>query len=151
MSLRNRSSLPGMCTIYYDDETGYFSGSTLSGLQNALQRISDMFQNISDNNQCVELMTNYLCHYYFPLCDRMTDRIIPVCNRSCALIGNNENCSALRDIANEQLGQDNIIPPGETCLQTYRSFVNLPLVSGDCLAIEGESIIIIIMYIYLNI
>ena len=137
MSLHNHTRLPEMCTIHYDDGYGYFNGSLISGLQNSFRRIDRMFQRVSDSNQCVELMTIYLCYYYFPPCNQTTGEIIPVCSRSCALTLNNENCSALRRIITDILEQDNIVSPGDSCLQTHRSFVNPPQVSEDCLSIES--------------
>ena len=137
MSLSNNTRLPEICTVYYDDGDGYFDGSSISGLQNSFQRIDNMFQRVSDSNQCVELMKSYLCHYYFPSCDQTTGEIVPVCRRSCALTLNNEDCSALRRIVTDILEQENVLSPGDSCLQTHRSFVNPPLVSEDCLAIEG--------------
>ena len=137
MSLNNCTSLPEMCTTYYVDGNGYFSGGTLNGLQRAFQRISDMFQNVSDINQYVELMTSYLCHYYFPSCDQMTGEIIPVCGNSCTLTLNIEDCSALREIVNYELEQDNITLIGDSCSKTHRSFVNPFSLSENCLSIEG--------------
>ena len=122
---------------YYDDGDGYFSESTLSGLQNAFQRISNMVRSVSDSNQCVELMTNFLCHYYFPLCNQITGEIIPVCNHSCALTLTDEDCSSLREIVNGELEQDNVTSPKESCSQTYHSFSNPSSVSKDCFSIYG--------------
>jgi len=137
MSLSNRTDLPEMCAIYYDDGDGYFSGSTFSGLQNAFQRISNMVRSESDSNQCVELMKNFLCHYYFPLCNQTTGEIIPVCNHSCTLTLTDEDCSALREIVKGELEQDNVTSPKESCSQAYRSFGNPLSVSKDCFSIYG--------------
>ena len=101
----------------------------------ALLRISRIFQ--SESNPCVDLMENYLCHYYFPLCNLTTGETTLVCNSSCALLVNNENCSDLRTIANEELEDDDIVPPDDVCLQTHSSYINPPVLSGNCLSIEG--------------
>ena len=104
----------------------------------ALLRISRTFQNESNNlNPCVDLMENYLCHYYFPLCNLTTGETTLVCNSSCALLVNNVNCSDLRTIANEELEEDDIVPPDDVCLQTHSSYINPPVLSGNCLSIEG--------------
>ena len=126
-----------MCARYYDDRNGYFSGSSLSGLPMALTRITDTFDSEHSLNPCLDLMLNYVCHYYFPSCTQAGDEIILVCDRTCALLTNNQNCSVLREIVNDELEQDNILSIGDSCAQMYRSFVNPPPVSENCLAIEG--------------
>ena len=87
-------------------------------------------------------MENYLCHYYFPLCNQTTGEITPVCRSSCALLANNEDCSELVEITNEELVEitneelsqvDSI----GNCLQTYRNYSGVPAVSENCLSIEG--------------
>ena len=127
-----------MCITYYDDIDGYFSGSSLNRLQEAFQGITETFNSESHSlNPCVDLMLNYLCHYYFPSCNQTDDEITPVCNRTCTFLTNNQNCSVLREIANQELEQHNLLSTGDSCVQTYRSFVNPPPVSENCLAIEG--------------
>jgi len=104
----------------------------------ALNRVNNIFQSDSNNlNPCLDLMEQYLCYYYFPLCNVMTGEIIPVCSSSCALLRNNEDCSDLLEIANEEFEQDNISPPGDMCILTYRNFVNTPRISTNCTSIEG--------------
>ena len=124
-----------MCEKYYSGSDGYINGSEISGLQEAMQRISDTLQNESDNT-CIELMESYLCHYYFPLCNLTTGEITGVCQSSCHLLINNEDCSELVKITNMQLQQYNITPHHE-CLQTHRMFINPPALSENCLSIEG--------------
>ena len=126
-----------MCTRYYDGSDGYFSGRSLGGLRNVFQRAIDEFDREHSLNPCVDLMLNYFCHYFFPLCDQATGEIIPVCGRSCTLLTNNQNCSALRDIINDELERESLASTGDTCGQTHRSFVNSPPVSENCFAIEG--------------
>ena len=82
-------------------------------------------------------MSNYICQYFFPSCNQMTGEITPVCDRTCVLLTNNGNCSTLRRIVNEELERENIASTGDSCTRTYRSFGNPPLVSENCLAIEG--------------
>ena len=126
-----------LCRPYYNPESGYFSsGSEISGLRMALPSINDLFQDDRNLNPCVDLMLNYLCLYYFPSCDLTTEEITPVCDSSCALIANNENCSELREIANGQLKRYNVTPSSD-CRQTYSIYVNPPAVSENCLSIIG--------------
>ena len=88
------------------------------------------------DNSCIELMENYLCHYYFPSCNVTTGEVTPVCRSSCALLANNEDCSELMKYVNGQLTQYNVAPPDD-CRQTYSIYVNPPAVSENCLSIEG--------------
>ena len=127
-----------LCTSYYSPESGYFSSSSeISGLHMALPSINGIFQDDHNLNPCVDLVLNYLCHYYFPSCNLATGEVTPVCDSSCALIANNENCSELREIANEQLKHYNVTPSSD-CRQTYSTYVNPPAVSQNCLSIiEG--------------
>ena len=94
-------------------------------------RVSDSY----NLNLCVELMENYLCHYYFPLCNQTTGEITPVCRSSCALLANNEDCTELMEITNEKLSQFDSIG---SCLQTFRTY-SAPAVSENCLSIEGKN------------
>ena len=126
----------GFCTPYYSPGNGHFSGSEISGLQMALSEINRMFQDEHNLSSCMDLMLNYLCHYYFPSCNLTTDEITPVCESSCALLANNENCSKLREIVDEQLEHYNVTP-SSGCLQTYNMYVDPPAVSQNCLSIIG--------------
>ena len=139
VSLNSTSTdLPGFCRKYYNDSEHYINGSIESGLQVVLNEINDMFQSDSYNlNPCVELMENYLCHYYFPLCNQTTGEITPVCRSSCALLANNEDCSELMmEITNEKLNQFDSIG---NCLQTFRIYENASAVSENCLSVEGKN------------
>ena len=128
------TDFPGFCRRYYNDSEHFINGSTNNGFR-ILSKINDIFQSESYNlNPCVELMENYLCHYYFPLCNQTTGEITPVCRSSCALLANNEDCSELMEITNEELSQVDSIG---NCLQTYRNYSGVTAVSENCLAIEG--------------
>ena len=109
----------------------------LNGLQMALSRSINRFDRQDSLNPCRDLMLNYICQYFFPLCNQVTGEITPVCDHTCVLLANNENCSTLRRIVNEELERENIISTGDSCTQIYRSFVNPPPVSENCLAIKG--------------
>ena len=130
--------IPIFCRRFYSTSDGYFNGTVISGLQMALNRVNNTFQNESNNlNPCLDLMEQYLCHYYFPLCNVTTGEIIPVCSSSCALLRNNEDCSDLLEITNEEIERDNVSLPGDMCIQTYRNDVNAPRISTNCISIEG--------------
>ena len=139
VSLNNNvTDLPISCVRYYSPGNGYFDGNEIIGLQMALSRISYAFHNESDDlNLCIELMEQYLCYYYFPLCNLTTGETTLVCSSSSALLVNNEDCSELRTIANRELEQDDIVPPDDVCIQTYSTDINTSVISGNCLSIEG--------------
>jgi len=132
------SQIPRFCCRFYSASDGYFNGSVISGLQMALNRVNNTFQSDSNNlNPCLDLMEQYLCYYYFPLCNVTTGEIIPVCSSSCALLRNNEDCSHLLKITNEEIEWDNVSLPGDMCTQTYRNYANAPQISTNCISIEG--------------
>ena len=139
------SNTIGFCRSYYSSEDGYFNGSKISGLQTTLQAINDTFQNDTDN-PCVPLMLQYLCYYYFPVCNLTTDEITPVCGSSCTLLANTEDCPELREIANSELERNNVVPPDDSCVQTHRSYVIPPIMSDSCLSIEGQLIVLVILH-----
>ena len=102
-----------------------------------MSEINGIFQSDFYNlNPCVELMENYLCHYYLPLCNQTTGEITPVCRSTCALLANNEDCTELMEITNEKLSQFDSI---DNCLQTFRNYEGAPAVSENCLSIEGKN------------
>ena len=130
------------CRAYYSSDVGYINGSEIIGLQTALRRINNKYEKDENIlNPCVDLMLNYLCNYYFPQCDISTGEVTPVCSTSCALLGNNEDCVDLREMAYGILEKNNVSTPGESCFQTFRSYDNPPTVSESCLSIEGGSIV----------
>ena len=137
----NDNNFPTLCTRYYDGSSdgldGYFSGSVINGLEMALSRSTDRFNSEHSLNSCRDLTLNYICHFYFPSCNQATGEITPVCDQTCVLLTNNDDCYTLRGVVNEELERQNIASTGESCIQIYRSFVNPPPVSEYCLPIEG--------------
>ena len=84
----------------------------------------------------------------FPVCNLTTGEITLVCRNSCALLENSKNCSELRKIANSELEVKNIVSPGDSCIETYHSYANSPVVSEDCLLIEGRfAVLATVLYI----
>lgn len=136
----NTTDFPGLCKTYYDHGYGYLNES-VNHFQSTLWRINKRFQTENNSNPCVDFMLYYLCHYYFPLCNLTTGEVTPVCSSSCAVVKNNEDCSILKEIVYEELeldGEDDISAlSGTLCLQTHRSYVNMPPISENCLLIKG--------------
>ena len=135
----NPDNIIDMCERFYGDGDHYFSGSPLSNFTQVFSRIQSAFIRQTDN-QCVDLMENYLCYYYFPLCNQENNEIIPVCSRSCVLLRNNQDCYDLKVIANEELERVNILPPDDTCSVNHRSYIDSEAVtlSTSCHSIEGQ-------------
>ena len=125
------TDLPEFCKRYYSHDEHIINGNK-TDLQTTLNDISEMFEN--DYNPCVELMENYLCHFYFPSCNQTTNEITPVCRSTCALLANNEDCSELMEIVDEELKE---FDSPVNCLKTYRNYDSPPVVSENCLSIEG--------------
>ena len=141
LSTDRANDLVRVCRNYYASGSGYFNATNKSEIDDALQAVNRRFRN-DDNrdNPCVDLMMNYLCHYYFPSCNVATGEITPVCSTSCSLLSNNENCVVLRGIADMQLGGQAVDPPSHSCSVTYLVDDDddpLPTVTENCLAIEG--------------
>ena len=135
---RRGGDLVRPCRNYYASDSGYFNTTTnKDDIDEALRRINSRFQNEDNSdNPCTDLMLNYLCNYYFPSCNLMTDEVTPVCSTSCALLANNEDCVDLREnIVDVQL--EDIGPPSDSCSQTYQVDDPPPTVTANCLAIEG--------------
>ena len=125
-----------LCTPYYTSGNGYFRGNEISGIHMDLLEISDIFDNEYSLNLCVDLMLNYLCHYYFPSCNLTTGEITTVCSSSCLLLLINQDCITLSTVVNRELEQD-IISSDDSCSQTYYSYPDAPPVSENCLSIES--------------
>ena len=127
------------CAPYYSPGNGYVSRSQISNLSAAMLTIKDtfVFDDEYNQNPCVDVMLHYLCNYYFPSCNLTNDRITPVCDSICFILGFTEDCPELMEYTYQELEQNDIAPPDESCNQTYRSYVNPPQMSGDCIAIEG--------------
>ena len=90
------------------------------------------------NSQCVESVQRCLCYYYFPSCNIETGEINPVCDDSCNLLFNNDDCLSLITLAYQELMLYDISDfPDESCSQTYRPYRNPVSVSDDCEELQG--------------
>ena len=127
-----------LCAPYYSPGNGYFRGNEISGVHMDLLLIRDTLDDEYDLHPCVDLMLNYLCHYYFPSCNLTTGEITPVCSNSCALLRLDQDCATLTTVVNEELEQEIIlVDDAQSCSQTYYSYVDIVPVSGSYLLIEG--------------
>ena len=90
-------------------------------LNNVYHNLATYSNRSSIHDQCFQLIGNYLCYFYFPLC---STAIFPTCRSSCNLILNNEECSGLLMYALSLLEDQNItlLPDNDSCAMTYHSF-----------------------------
>ena len=144
--LLTNSRIPESCDVFDNmgnSDFGYYDEGTLPGIQQVLDDVlMALHSNISGNlSQCAQLIGDYLCLYYFPICYRNNNEIIPVCSSTCNLLFNYEQCSSLLQTAVSLIAEQNItlIPDNDSCIMTYRSFTepDQPGLSETCIHIEG--------------
>ena len=143
------STIPRSCEAFYSGD--YYDG----GVQPDIVEVLDdalliIYSNASDNHdKCVQLIENYLCHYYFPECHMDNNDIFPVCSSSCNILLNNQVCSELLMDALSYIAEKNItlLPDSDSCAVThcFYSEPNKPAINESCLGIEGWKYII---YVY---
>lgn len=123
---------------FYDSDDSVLNGNRINNLLKAFDNIFNTLNTeYANNSECVKSVQQYLCYYYFLLCNKENGEIVPVCNNSCRLLFNNDDCFDLMTIASQELRIHNIIAPDETCSSTHRSFINQPQVSDNCKDIKG--------------
>ena len=141
----SNSTIPALCDVFdnyvSNSDFGYYDEDTPPGIQQALDDVLLILQwNMSRNlSQCVQLVGDYLCLYYYPICSINDNSIIPVCRPTCNLLFNNEQCSSLLLTAISLIAEQNItLLPDDSCI-AHRSFTvsDQPKVSKTCLHIEG--------------
>ena len=155
-SQRNSTVISKFCDKYYVEnfDDSYYDKDEVPGIKEILNDgLFAGYSNASnDFYQCTELISHYLCHYYFPVCDMDHDEILPVCSFSCNLIFNNEDCHNLFTNALDLIVEQNItiLPSNESCTATYHPFTgsDKPEVSDFCLDIEGVKIMYAYAYTY---
>jgi len=138
--------LPMVCEGYYDSNSGYFNGSTITELQMILDE--EITNSIPDNTAtCADFVQRYLCYYYYPVCNLTTGVILPTCSPSCNLLTNNQDCKTLIRAAtraiesrtsNIAVSENTNNSPGGSCLVTVNaSYIGNANLSTDCIPIEG--------------
>lgn len=137
--------LPRSCNNveFYDNDDAVFNGSQNNRLRRALDTTFDTLNAESaSNSECVEPVQQYLCHYYFPLCNMTTGEVIPVCNNTCKLLFDNNDCSDLLILASQELSTHNVPVPDQSCSRTHQPFImNPPSISHKCTDIKGRSLV----------
>ena len=140
LSTDRANDLVRVCRNYYTSGSGYFNATNKSEIDEALRAVNMTFQNNNNrDNPCMDLMMNYLCHYYFPSCNVTTGEVTPVCSSTCSLLSNNEDCVVLRRIADMRIEEQAVDPPSDSCSVTYLVDDDdpPPTATDNCLAIEG--------------
>ena len=143
------STIPKPCEVFYSifeiPDVMYYEEEMIPGLRKALNDTYSFlpyhFNTSSYLNQCTELIGNYLCNYYFPLCRTDRNEFFPVCSSSCNLLYNNEECSNLLMDTLSYLVEQNItvLPDNNSCERTHHPFgPDHPGESNFCLSIEGQ-------------
>ena len=133
----NAPVLPRSCNNreFYSGDDAVFNGNQIRRLGRALDMTFNTL-NAETDSECVESVQQYLCYYYFPLCDVTTGGINPVCDSSCESLFENDDCSGVLMLASQELRTHNIPTPNELCTRTHQSFVNTTI-SDECIEIEG--------------
>ena len=148
-------SVPRSCARFYDDNSAHYNGSTIYGgiiardLDNLLSDGTSMTSTHDVQDLCAELIHNYFCYYYYPLCDIETGEIIPVCTESCNLLYNSDVCSDLLISALSMLRRGRYPVPDEddVCERGFLPFPNTsdPSLVDYCENIEGCYIITVML------
>lgn len=144
------SAIPRSCEAFYSSDSAlafYDSGMQPDVVEILDDALLAIHSNASDNHdKCVQLIENYLCHYYFPACHTDNNDILPVCSSSCNILLNNQVCSELLMDTLSYIAEKNItlLPDGDSCAVThcFLSEPNKPAVNESCLGIEGWKYII---------
>ena len=132
------SGLFGQCRQHYASDDGFFNETINGPIRTALENISRIF-NARGEQKCVDLILQYLCYYYFPVCDLSTGEVTTSCVSTCNLIVNNQDCSNLLEEARDIFNQidRNIPTPNYNCLMTYVTRTEPTDISNECIEIEG--------------
>lgn len=145
VKFRGRSTrlLPTSCNEFYDSKDSIFNGSRIRGIKLALDNTFDALNvGSADGSECMKSVQQYFCYYYFPLCKFTAGELIPVCDNSCNMLFNNNDCSNLLMHASRELMRHRrgIPLPDTSCSRTNRRFNPHPSVSVNCTVIKGELI-----------
>ena len=141
-----------------DDPSAYGNMNESENFPRILKRtldnlLTETSSESEDHDSCVQLIREYFCGFYYPLCHLETEIITPVCRSSCNMIFNNEHCHDLLIEAISVMEQENIpvVPSGHSCEETFLPLTKIsePALSGNCIGIAGtvcafSSIIIVI-------
>jgi len=133
-----RPGLPRSCMSYYGQDDGFINGTFGRMVRQTLDDIE-----IELTGACTDMVQEYLCFFYWPLCNLTNGQVLPVCSDSCDSLFNNEECSSVLTIATEILEErvrDSIDMPSESCDTTTRELVGPYTESADCVTIEGEHV-----------
>ena len=139
MSQTTRNGLARSCMTYYDRDDGFVNATLRGALRMALDNIAE--SELRTGSSCVDMVQQYLCHFFWPVCNVTNGEVIPVCSDSCVSLFNNEECFVALTNAIEALQEsirDNSLSlPSESCDTTTRKLMESHIESEDCIEIEG--------------
>jgi len=124
------------CMAYYDRNDGFVNG-TLRGM---IRMTLDNIEEDLTGSFCANMVQQYLCHFYWPVCNVTNGEVISVCSDSCNSLFNNECSSALTsaiEILQRNIRDNSLILPPESCNTTTRELMESHIESEDCIVIEG--------------
>jgi len=126
------TGLADSCVNYYDQNDGFINGS----LRRTIRRTLDDIKMNLMADPCADMVQQYLCHFYWPVCNLTNGEVIPVCTDSCTSLFNNEECNSILTTAINTLQiRDDL--PSESCYRTTRKLRESHNESTDCISIEG--------------
>ena len=137
MKLRDESQVPfrgfpRTCNDleFYGSGVAVFNGRPIKNLPKTLDDIHrNLDTRLASGSKCAKAVQQYLCYYYYPLCDLDTNEIIPVCYSTCDNLVNNDECSELLMLASKSL---DINSRPNNCSRAHRPFNKPPAVSNNC-------------------
>ena len=139
MSQTTRNGLARSCMDYYDQDDGFVNATLRGAVRMTLDMIIEA--NLLTLSSCADMVQQYLCHFYWPVCNVTNAEVIPVCSESCVSLFDNEECFMALTNAIEMLQgsiRDNslsLLP--ESCDTTTRELMESHIESEDCIVIEG--------------
>jgi len=131
------TGLADSCMGYYDQNDGFINGT----LWRMIRRTFDDIEVDLREEPCADMVQQYLCHFYWPVCDLTNGEVIPVCSDSCTSLFNNEECYSTLTTAigtlQEEIRDDSFSVPSESCNTATRKLMESHIESADCISIEG--------------
>ena len=144
------SGLPRVCEQFYGEDEGFYNITFMNGLRSVTDNLKTEFSNfLGDADPCVQYVLNYICYYYYPVCNLTTGVVSYACISSCGLLVNNQHCSDLLSLASDRIEDANIPEPEADCGRPARLPEEPTVVAEECISIEGKYSKLYTLYIYI--
>ena len=131
------SGLPRVCEQFYGEDDGVYNNTFRDGLRIVIDSLETEFSNLGDAESCISFALNYVCYYYYPVCNLTTGVVSYTCRSSCGLLVNIEHCSELLSQASDLIEDANIPGPEADCERPARLPNEPTVVAEECISIEG--------------